>query len=506
MFRWMLCSEPPLSMDGKRGSLFSKCVNRRLFSLAVFLLFSPALAAQEVLVGELNAIYGDPQPGSAGPAVSILTLTEENGNITEVYVSDELKKAAGGFFAWNGKLVQVTLRSKDALIPGLKLREGTRQAAAMTLLEGTSSWSNGGNRITGSHPWVSILCKFSDVAAEPEDLAYFQGMYANLQGGQDHYWREVSYGNIDVVGSTAVDWVDLPREHTFYAPTPGSGTSARLGTLFEDCTEAADPFVDYSNGGTGGFSGINMMFNDLLDCCAWGGGRFAVLDGVSKSWRTTWNPPWSFANNAVISHEMGHGFGLPHANNWDNDGNPYDSPWDVMSAATGGHTVNDPTYGNLGTHINMYHKLQLEWIAPARQITVEEGESMTVTIDAAALASTSNYFVAILPQTGTNRYYTIEVRKRMGGYDGDLPGNAVIIHEVVPGRGEPSWAYDAATPPANFGNNEGTMFRVGETFEDAGEEIVVNILSETTNGFLIEIDRDGPAPVLDFLNGFETLQ
>ena len=492
-------------MDRKRDSLVTNRSLARLFSLAALLLFVPCLSAQTNLVGQLNAIWGDPQSGSGDPAVVVLTLTEDDGTITELYVSDELKRAAGGFFAWNGNRVQVTLRSADAELPGLNLRPGTRQVAAMTLVEGSAAWSDtDAVNITGSHPWVSILCKFSDIAAEPENLAYFQGMYANVQGGQDHYWREVSYDNIDVVGSTAVDWVVLPRQQTFYAPTPGSGSSANLGSLFNDCTEAADPFIDFSNGGTGGFSGINMMFNGLLDCCAWGGQMGATLDGVSKSWRTTWNPPWSFANNAVISHEMGHGFGLPHANNWDNDGNPYDSPWDVMSAATGGHTVDDPDYGNLGVHINMYHKLQLEWIAPARLVEVNDGESMTVTIDASAFSPTNNYYVARLPIPGSSRYYTIEVRKRIGGYDGDLPGNAVIIHEVVPGRSEPSWAYDAQVPPANFGNNEGTMFRVGETFEDAGEAIVVNILSETTDGFVVEIDRDGPEPGLDFQNGFES--
>jgi hypothetical protein len=146
-----------------------------------------------------------------------------------------------------------------------------------------------------------------------------------------------------------------------------------------------------------------------------------------------------------------------------------------MSSATSSYSVVDPTYGRLGQHINMYHKLQLDWIAPARRLEVNDGESETATIDASAFAGSPNFYVARLPIPGSSRYYTVEVRKRIGNYDGNLPGDVVIIHYVV----------------------------VGETFTDEPENIVVRILSETANGFVVEIDRDGPDPNLDFGSGFE---
>ena len=37
-----------------------------------------------------------------------------------------------------------------------------------------------------------------------------------------------------------------------------------------------------------------MMFNASFDCCAWGGSRFANLDGLNKVWRVTWEPPWGY--------------------------------------------------------------------------------------------------------------------------------------------------------------------------------------------------------------------
>jgi len=57
--------------------------------------------------------------------------------------------------------------------------------------------------VIGSQPWVSVMCKFSDVSAEPKGLTYFTNMYANSYPGLDHYWREVSYNKVNLAGSTA---------------------------------------------------------------------------------------------------------------------------------------------------------------------------------------------------------------------------------------------------------------------------------------------------------------
>ena len=466
-------------------------------------LIAQVAEARIVLEGQLNSVWGDPSADSNQRPVQLLTLTNDSGDITELYFSQELLSAAGGFYSWNGKRVRATLRDPSEELPGLNLREGTRQAMALTLIDGPGQGEQGEPiNITGSHPWVSILCKFSNISNEPKSLSYFQGMFANSPGGLDHYWREVSYNQINIVGSTAVDWVVLPHNQTHYVPTPGSGSSANLNELFDDCTDAADPFVDFSNGG-GGFSGINMMFNGDLDCCAWGGGRFATLDGVTKSWRVTWEPPWGYANSGVIAHEMGHGFGLPHANNWDNDGNPYDSPWDVMSSASSSYSVTNPTYGRLGQHINMHHKYQLSWIAGSRYLQVNDGQQVTATIDAAAVQGSPNYYMARLPLPAGGQYYTVEVRKRIGNYDGNLPGNVVIIHHVVPSRSEPSWSFDADNPPANYSDNEGTMFRVGETFVDEDDDIAITVQSETSNGFVVYINRNPEVPALQFKSDFE---
>ncbi|MBY6204240.1 hypothetical protein [Halomonas denitrificans] len=468
-----------------------------LLTFAFLLCLSPSAGAigAEMIEGRVDVLWGDPPPGSGAPSQVILTLTDDHGGIVEFGVSEQLAALNGGFLAWNGRRVRVHLAAPAASIDGS--HRTVRRALALTLLEDRSGARGG---VVGSQPWVSILCKFADIPDEPRDRTYFQDMYANAFGGLDDYWRKQSYGTIDIVGSTAVDWVDLPQPQGFYVPDPGNGSNSNRNALFNDCTAAADPFVDYSNGGTGGFSGINQMFNAELDCCAWGGGRFATLDGVTKSWRVTWEPPWAYAQSGVIAHEMGHGFGLPHANNFDNDGNPYDSPWDVMSSATG-NAVDDPTFGRLGKHHTAFHKDILGWFAASEVLEVLPDSSVTVIVDAMTVPSTANLRMIRVPILGTDDWYTVEARA-LDGYDGNLPGNAVIISHVDTSRSEPAWAVDTADPPANYGANEGTMFRVGETFVSPDGRISIAIDSATVDGF--EITVTSVLPELLFEDGFES--
>jgi M6 family metalloprotease-like protein len=309
-----------------------------------------------------------------------------------------------------------------------------------------------------------------------------RSQYGNNQGQLDHYWREVSYGKIDLTGSSAYGWLTLPQPRSYYI-----GTSANLNQLFNDCTAAADASVNFA--ANGGVQGINMMFNGDLDGYAWGGSRCTTLDGINKCWSSTWNPPWSFNNLAPLAHEMGHGYGLPHANNSDGDSDPYDNPWDVMSSAWRNANSN-PTYGTVAKHLNTYSRNRLGWIDPARMLTISSVvPQYAIQLDRASLTGSSNPQMLVLrvPGEPASRYYTVEARKRVGYYDANLAGNAVIIHAVDTGRSEPAWSMDASVPPANVANNEGSMFKPGEVWSAPGGSFQVRVLSEDADGFLVSL-------------------
>jgi len=457
---------------------------RPLHSLTIVTLFLLATlqisaGSPDILTGILTVTWGDPIQGEEGIPPTVFHLTEDSGVTHHLKIDPALIQMAGGLQQLWGQRVRVTT-TVDGTDRTVMLLEKLGEIRAVTA-------------VTGSQPWVSVMCKFPDVATEPQNLTFFLEMFDNSPGRLDHYWRELSYGTIDVVGSTAAGWVNLPNNQTHYIPVPGEGcldgnpnNDADLGALFADCTAAADHLIDFSNGGNP-FVGINLMFNSDLDGCAWGGGWSATLDGVSKVWRTTWEPPWGYGNVSVMGHEMGHGFGLPHSNNWDNDGWPYDNSWDVMSDAHG-WAGSDATYGTLGKHTIAYHKADiLGWISPAEIFEPAPDSATTIVIDDLALGTTPNYRMARIEIPSSSRYYTVEVRGWTGMYDANLPGEAVIIHEIDTGRSEPAWAYDAAGTPGSDSSGEGTMWRVGETFTDPAAEISISIDSQTPDGFEITI-------------------
>jgi M6 family metalloprotease-like protein len=476
----------------------------------------PAPAPQDVLTGRLELIWGDAPPGPDGrplePHVLRAHLVEDDGR-RRTLDSGRALVAANDLYSLFGRRIAVGVAPsaaktrgpnalgadaaasevlvpdaivpiEDLISPGPAQRRAKSAAAAQSVFETQA--------VAGTTTWVTLMCKFSDQAAEPKPLSFFQSQYGTAVGQLGHYWQEVSYGQINLSGSNAYGWATLPEPRSSYITfdTATNKDKADLGKLFRDCTAAHDANVNYAV--NGGVQGVNMMFNDNLDGSAWGGGQCGTLDGINKCWSTTWNPPWSFNNLAPLSHEMGHAYGLPHANNSDTDSDTYDNVWDVMSDSWN-NAVSSTTFGALPKHINMYSRNRLGWVASARKRTINAGSGASqIVLDRASLAGSTNTQMIVLAYPGqTTRYYVLETRRRVGSYENRLPGDAVIVHEVQTSRKEPSWSVDADQPPANRSNNEGSMFKVGETWTSPDFAFRVKVEAATAEGFVVTVK---PAP------------
>ncbi|HEX2619967.1 MAG TPA: hypothetical protein VHL11_07465, partial [Phototrophicaceae bacterium] len=345
--------------------------------------------------------------------------------------------------------------------------------------------------VEGSQAWVTVLCKFPDLGDFTQDLNYFQNMYSDDYPGFGHYWREQSFNKVNLLGSESFGTYTLPHDQTFYYPNPGQGQDPGvLDGLGLDCVAQADADIDFT-----AYVGINFMFNGLLDCCAWGGSTVWTIDGETREWRITFNPDWSWTDITVVAHEIGHGFGLPHANNYDNDTNPYDTPWDVMSDTYFFCNLSiDPIYGCLGQHTNAGYKDFLGWFDADRRLVVEHGATGPVTLDHAQLPGSANYQVILVPldQTG-NFYYAIEARQTTNsGYDKKLPGKAVVIWEMdLDGsRDEWAWQVGATTDAKSRSVSDGPdgAWLPGETFTE--NNVSISVLESTTDGFVVSVTRD----------------
>ncbi len=270
----------------------------------------------EELSGWFSIVWGDSEDGSSS---TVYTLSDLNGQETMLQLDETVIKNLGGVLKFNGK--NVTVQGTLATPSGTNMQSASVQGS-QTVFNVTSISSSPSHEpqalavesvsaaVSGAFPWVTIMCKFSDIANEPNDVSYFNGMYSSTKPGMDHYWKELSFNQVDVSGSSVggTGWHTLPNTESYYNPSDTTG-GTDLSLLANECIAAADADVDYSL-----YNGINMMFNsDFDNGYAWGGSRHMTLDGVTKRWSTTWEPPWSYHNISVIAHEMGHGFGLPHS-------------------------------------------------------------------------------------------------------------------------------------------------------------------------------------------------
>ena len=434
---------------------------------------SPNLAAQSVSVNSLSGwfmvIWADGEPGTH-LSFEEYWLTIDDGKMVRLQIDPALLESLGGSERLNGQRVQVQ---------GAWLDDGSWQVKTLELIRSTSGpLALHKPDVTGSLPWITIPCKFSDIVTETRPISYFTQMYTSTYPGLDHYWREQSYNLANVQGSGSVShWYTLPQPHGYYQV---AGGGMDTGKLFADCTAAADTEVYFPN-----YVGINMMFNGYFPSSKGGYGT-ATLDGVTRTWYRTWQANWGIVDVVVVEHEMGHGFGLPHSSG--NYGETYDNAWDVMSDGWANcNRLRDPVYGCLGQHTIGWHKDKEGWIAANKKATITAGSQATITLERTALPQTNNALIVQIPVKGSaDRFYTLEAR-RNAGYDVKLLYEGVIIHYVETNRTNPARVIDIDNNGET--NDAGAIWLPGEVFSDTTNGITVTIVSSTATGYVVKVEN-----------------
>ena len=167
---------------------------------------APPQAAGQIssLSGFFSIIWGNSEDGKS--SMMIYTLSDVNGRRTELQLDETVSRKLGGVLQLNGKYINVqgtfalrsdaaaTSRSSQSQSPPTVLKVISISLAQppgskAPTIKGFTALSG----VSGSKPWVTIMCKFSDIVAEPHDRAYFQGMYGDTKPGLNHYWKEVSF-------------------------------------------------------------------------------------------------------------------------------------------------------------------------------------------------------------------------------------------------------------------------------------------------------------------------
>ncbi|WP_157074249.1 MULTISPECIES: hypothetical protein [Pseudoxanthomonas] len=494
-------------------------INRVLARWSIVLLIAlggavPWARADDIVQGTLLVRWGDGPRAAVGRASAtshVEAWLEVGPGLRYRLDMDQAMRAAGDLPALSHRRVAVSYTSRrqpaaktgagQAMTPSIDAIVPVDRVPARALARAADGRIALAAPVTGSTRWVTLMCKFADVAAEPRSRAFFQSQYGDAPGQLGHYWSEVSYGAITLAGSSAHGWYALPAPRSTYVTMVGGKARADLPLLFNDCIAQAEAQVDFRN-----VQGINLMFNAELDGRAWAGGACGLLEGVYACTRATWNPPWSTDNLSSLAHEMGHGYGLPHSDNSDGDADTHDNPWDLMSDAWR-HAASDPVLGLLPKHLSMHHRDRLGWVSPALRYVVPENNAAAheIVLEAASMPPSGGVHLVVLagaaqPDPYRTESYTLEARRRSGTYESGLAGDAVILHRVADNGA--AYSVDTDTPPADLSGNEGSMLRVGEQWNTPDGRHWVSVIASTTTGFLIRIGprprvMSAPAPALE---------
>lgn len=291
--------------------------------------------------------------------------------------------------------------------------------------------------VTGTRRALVLLVDFSDATATESqahftDMLFSTGTYGT--GSMRDFYREASYGQLDVVGLVSgtggptTGWYRAPQPKSYYTNGDyGFGSYPQNAQrLVEDVIALADPnvnFADYDNDGDG-------VVDALVLICAGSGAE--QTGNVNDIWSHKWGISPQTRDGVTISsyfmapedgrvgvmaHELGHLL-MAWPDLYDTD---YSSAgtgrWDLMAGGSwngGGDTPAHPT---------CWCKVRAGWVSP----TVVWNSAVSVNIPPFA----TNRVAYKLPvgSSGSQEYFLVSNRQ-LTGFDAALPGEGLIIEQV----------------------------------------------------------------------------
>jgi hypothetical protein len=305
-------------------------------------------------------------------------------------------------------------------------------------------------------PWAVLLCKFKDdklgfVTVNRQDVeAMFTGDDPeNLVA----FWRDVSYGDLDLSGSKVFGWLTLEQKQQDYL---SSGTMAEGRAALVDWAKkaATDAGIDLSP-----FFGVTVYMSTQTDL--WGSPGTVVCDTQS--------------NLSQILQEYGHGYGLRHSRSVAQP-EDYKDPFCVMSGLDFGGT--NPTFaGRFGTSGPLLCAPYVDaagWMPPARitRVATDGTRPALTRVRLSPLGEmTPPYPQAAAFGLSAPFPVTYFIEYRSGGWDRGLAQSEVVIHQLRPD----GYAYYAGSIPASVGFAGGVTLLPGKSWSDGQFDLSVRI-------------------------------
>jgi hypothetical protein len=301
-------------------------------------------------------------------------------------------------------------------------------------------------RTEGIKKILVIRVDFSDLAGVPVSDANAQ----NMVNGLNSFYREMSFGRAGFyppgAGSEITPTYRMPQPASYYGP------NNFYTQLRSDARNAAS-----TNGYTLADYDYDVICFGAVPGWGWAGLGYV---GASGAWLR------NAFSTGVAGHEVGHNFGLNHANYWDTSGASvigngnsieYGDSFDTMGSASAG-----------ANHFNAGYKRYLNWLQTGETLTVSNSGTYRIYAHddtnstglrglRIARSSSTNYWVEFRQKFTSNRWLTSGAGLRWSGN-----GN------------EKSHLLDT-TPGSPDGKNDAALV-LGRTFSDYDAGIHITTL------------------------------
>lgn len=289
---------------------------------------------------------------------------------------------------------------------------------------------------TGVRTVLYMRVAFPETRQEPQSEA---AAYAMMKQVND-FMVESSYGNLYLL-TTVSPLIVLPRTESWYKSGGGSEfvlqTDAQLVAkkLGYDVSQYDHDIVAYT-GGPGTFSGLGYV-----------GSRGIWLRTITAG---------------IASHELGHNFGLWHANSWDTGG--------VSTIGSGGNMEYGNVFDTMGVasagdrHFSAWEKSRLNWL-PRQSFVHQVHTSGTYRLhafDQSRLDPGNRYALAISKDRA--REYWVEFRQK--SFNGNKWVRDGILLNWAPWADSNSGAQLLDTTPGSPDNRDDAAIVIGRTFSD----------------------------------------
>ena len=298
--------------------------------------------------------------------------------------------------------------------------------------------NNSGLQVDGTFPskgqnkLLLLMLNYSDTEPTytPEQFEKMMNEknYGGIGSFRDFY-LENSYGQLDIT-TVVTRWVTLPYTKSYY----GSERSIEMIQNGLNILNDEIDLKEFDNDGDGVLDGLAVIhqgtgqeYSGAADEI-WSHSNVIYgmsFDGIQVR-RYTIEPELlnyngDMATIGVICHEFGHNLGAPDFYDTDNyeSGGYYPGTgiWDLMASGAWNGNSGDRPAG-----INMWQKIQCEWVTP---------EVLTTTQQVADMTSAHNTPVAYrFDTTVPGEYYILENRQQQGAFDVALPGHGLVVYHA----------------------------------------------------------------------------